>query len=505
MSLDPHYDVVVVGAGHNGLIAASYLARSGLSVVVLEASETIGGATRTEEIAPGFRASSASYAFSLFRPDIYYELDLARHGLRFTPKDPQMFVPLPGGEAFYIWRDARRTVEELVRVHPKDAEGYKAFSKFWDHAASVLRPYVEAVDPPTIGELETQLNHAGEREVFELAVAGSAAEVVDAFFYSDCVKGAFAGQGIIGTMAGPRHPGTAWVMAYHFIGGELSGMDGTWSFVHGGMGSVSGALASSAIEAGASIQTGAPVKGLTRDGQRIVGVVLEDGREVGCNAVASSADPFQTYAWLDASEISEPEAALLESFKAQGCVVKANLALSELPDFAGGAGPDARKGTMEVSRSIDHLESAFEDAAGGRFSEDPFMEVFVQSANDPSLVDGDGDVLSAFTQWAPAGSEGLGAKPSIMRALESHLPGISEVVVGEQFLGPAELQDSFRLPNGDIFHGAMLPEQSFGSRFGYRTSVRGLYLCGSGAWPGGGVMGAPGRNCASVIVSEQTS
>jgi phytoene dehydrogenase-like protein len=160
---------------------------------------------------------------------------------------------------------------------------------------------------------------------------------------------------------------------------------------------------------------------------------------------------------------------------------------------------------MEVSRSIDHLESAFEDAATGRFSEDPFMEVFVQSANDPSLVDGDGDVLSAFTQWAPAGSEGLGAKPSIMRALETHLPGISEVVVGEQFLGPAELRDVFRLPNGDIFHGAMLPEQSFGSRFGYRTSVRGLYLCGSGAWPGGGVMGAPGRNCASVIISEQTS
>lgn len=493
----------MIGAGHNGLIAAAYLAMSGARVTVFEASDVIGGATRTEEVARGFRASTASYSFSLFRPDIYRDLRLSEHGLRFTPKDPQMVVPMEDGDPFFVWLDPQRTAEELARINPADADGYLDYTAFLGHAVRVLKPYVEAMDPPPLDEVHRQLVDRGESEVFDLAVAGSAAGLCERFFSSDEVRGAFAGQGIIGTAAGPREDGTAWILTYHYLGGELVESAGTWSYVHGGMGEVAMSLVRAAQEAGVAMEAGCEVTKIIVDGGKASAIGLADGREIAFDLVVSSTDPRTALTHLVGTDhLSEAEQEKLSNLRTDGCVVKANLALSELPQIArsGGHGPEYR-GTIEISRSIDHLQSAFQDRQTG-FSSDPFMEVFIQSANDPSLVDGEGHVVSAFTQWAASGLSGEQARPKILAALDKVFPGIDELIVGEQYLGPAELERDLRLPAGDIFHSSMLPEQSFGSRFGYRTSIESLYLCGSGCWPGGGVMGTPGRNCASVVIGD---
>jgi phytoene dehydrogenase-like protein len=219
----------VIGAGHNGLVAACYLARAGLSVLVLERRPVVGGAAVTEELMPGVRVSAASYSLSLLRPDVHRDLELARHGLACVPKDPQMFVPLPDERHFFIWRDEARTQEELARIHRPDAEAYRRWGQFWEEAVALLRPFAESPPPPPPLEVERELAQRGRPEVWRLAVAGSAAECVEAFFESDEVRGCFATQGIIGTRAAPREPGTAWVMGYHALGGELNGATGTYA------------------------------------------------------------------------------------------------------------------------------------------------------------------------------------------------------------------------------------------------------------------------------------
>ncbi|MGH2830648.1 MAG: phytoene desaturase family protein, partial [Actinomycetota bacterium] len=269
-------DAVVIGAGHNGLVAACYLARAGRRVLVLERRDVVGGAAVTEEIAPGFRLSTASYSLSLLRPDVHRDLDLARHGLVIMPKDPQMFVPLPDGRHFFVWRDGERTRAELARIHGPDAEGHKHWGAFWDAAVSMLRPMVESAEPPALREVERALGP----EMYRMAVSGAAADTVRAFFDAPEVQGTFVGQGIIGVAAGPEEPGTAWVMTFHAIGGELCGMDGTWAYVRGGMGGVTRALAAAAEEAGVTVQTGAEVERILVEDGRARGVVLRGGRTV---------------------------------------------------------------------------------------------------------------------------------------------------------------------------------------------------------------------------------
>lgn len=502
--------MVVIGAGHNGLVAACYLARAGLRVAVLERRGLVGGAAVTEEILPGFRTSTASYSLSLLRPDIHRDLELARHGLRFTPKEPQMFVPLPGGRHFFVWRDAARTREELARIHPPDAEGYRRWGAFWEEAVALLRPFAEDPAPPPPEGVEAALGARGREDVWRLAVAGSAAGAVEAFFEADEVRGAFASQGIIGTGASPREPGTAWVMAYHALGGELNGANGTWAYVAGGMGGVTAALARAAAAWGVEVQTGAPVEEVLVEGGRAAGVRLAGGAVRRASVVASNADPVRTFMHLvPPGALDEAFLARVRAWRTDGCVVKVNLALAELPDFAAlpGSGPGPQHaGTIEISPSVGYLERAHADATAGSFSASPFMEVFIQSATDPALAPPGRHVLSAFAQYAPRATDPQRlrgeAVARVLATLAEHAPNVPGSVLGAQALVPADLERVFGLTGGDIFHGAILPQQCFGNRFDYRTPLPGLYLCGSGARPGGGVMGAPGRNAARVVLAD---
>ena len=501
------FDAVVVGAGHNGLVAACALAQGGSRVIVLEARDIVGGACVTEEIAPGFRVSTAAYSFSLFRPEIYEALKLERYGLSFYPKEPRMFVPLPDGRHFFVWRDSARTREEIARINARDADAYDRWNAFWEDVAEVVRPLIIA-EPPSLAALEKMLADQGRADMYRLAVAGSAADTVAAFFESDEVQGAFVGQGVIGTFAGPHDPGTAFVMTYHAFGGELVDGAATWAYVRGGMGSVTQALAACARDLGVEIRTGAPVATIDIDGGRARGVVLQDGANIGARTILSNADPKRTFLSL------VPDRALPDDFAARvraldttGSVVKVNLALSELPDFTclPGTGPQ-HAGTVELSPSVGALDDAFADARAGRVSTRPYMEVYIQSVTDPSLAPPGAHVASCFAQYAP-GSVPMeqwdqmrdAAGDAVIRTLSSYAPNVERAVLHRQVLGPADLEARFGLTGGNIFHGEILPGQIFGERLGPRTPIKGFYLCGSGAHPGGGVCGAPGWNAARAV------
>lgn len=506
----PDYDAVVIGAGHNGLVAAAYLGRAGRRVLVCERAGVVGGAAVTEEIMPGFRGSTASYALSMLRPDIVADLGLVARGLRWRPKDPQVFVPLPDGRSFRVWRDGQRTREELAAVHGPDGDAYARWSAFWDEAVALLRPLVEDPSPPVPAQVEAFLARRGRSDVWRLAVAGSAAECVSAFFDSEEVRGAFAAQGIIGTHASPEHPGTAWILAFHALGGELNGADGTWASVYGGMGSVTGCLAEAARDSGATIWTSAPVSSVLVEGGSAAGVVLSDGAVVAAPVVLSNADPVRTFLGLvPAGSLDPGFVERVRGWRMDGAVMKVNLALSSLPALRGaGAAGDEHRATLLISPSVGYLRQAWEEAAGGSVPRRPFMEVFFQSAVDPDLAPAGGHTASAFVQYAPVGAGAEGRHGAVLDAVLDTLagvaPGLAGAVLRAQVLLPADLQARFGLTGGDIFHGSMLPAQAFGGRFGYRTPVPGLFLCGSGASPGGCVMGAAGRNAARVVLADRS-
>ena len=471
-----------------------------------ERRDVIGGAAVTEELAPGFRVSTASYALSLLRPDIYSDLELARHGLQAVPKDPQMFVPSPDRRHFFVWRDAKRTSEELDRIHRSDGEAYLQWSAFWEDAVRIFRPALESLEAVNI---ERYLHSLGRDDLYRLIVQGSAADLVERFFAAPEVQGAFASQGIVGTYKSVREPGTGWVMAKHSLGGDIYGSSGTWGYAVGGMGSVSGAIASAAREAGAEIRCGVGVDEILTADARAAGVRLSDGTIVRAPVVASGADPKTTFIGLcPADAIDESFVERVKSWRAPGCVLKVNFALRELPDFVAAPGPGPQhRGTVEIAPSLDYLHGAFEDAAGGSPSEHPWMELFVASAVDPSLVDGDGHVLSAFTQYVPPDVPDWDATrevalKNVIDRIAAYAPNLRDAIIASEALGPPELEQRLGLSGGNIFHGEITPDQSFDKRFDYRTPLAGLYLCGSGARPGGCVMGAPGRNAARAVLAD---
>ncbi|MEX2393263.1 MAG: NAD(P)/FAD-dependent oxidoreductase, partial [Actinomycetota bacterium] len=429
-----------------------------------------------------------------------------------VPKDPQLFVPLPDGTSFFVWRNAERTRDELSTLHPRDADAYRRWSAFWDEVVDLLRPVIDEVEEI---DVERYLADRGRQDIYRLAVAGSAADLVEAFFEHPAIQGAFASQGIIGTWASVRDPGTAWIMTFHALGGELYDASGTWGFARGGMGAVTGAIAAAAREAGAAMFRSTPATEILVEDGRAVGVRLANGLVVRASYVVSGADPKTTFGSLLPDGALDPMfAERVSSWPTAGCVLKVNMALSELPDFTArpGRGPQ-HHGTVEISPSTEYLHEAFTDAQSVGHSNRPFMEVFVASTVDPSLVDGEGHVVSAFTQYvAPPGARGDPpqirpfdpaatrdhALEAVLRTLESYAPNIRSSIVALEALGPVELEERFGLPGGDIFHGSLLQRD----RFDYRTPVPGLYLCGSGARPGGCVMGSPGRNAASVVLSD---
>ena len=516
-------DAIVVGGGHNGLACAAYLARTGMDVLVLERREVLGGAAVTEEPWPGYGVSSASYVVSLMPPQIVRELQLKRFGYRVSIIDPDYWCPFPDGSSLTLWGDAARTADEIRKFNKKDADAYLEFDRYFERAGRLLRDLLFVVPPnlsirdlPGWLAVAAKLRHWTGRDVAEAVrlFTISGADFLDEWFEDERVKGALATQAIIGAWCGPMSPGSAYVLMHHWIG-EVDGQAGAWGWVHGGMGAVSEALASAARAAGAEIRTGAGVRHVAvRDG-RARGVELHDGTVVPARVVVSNAHPITTYLDLVGEEhLPDDVVRDVRRYRTRSGSVKVNLALSDLPRPAAWDGDtpgDPHTGLFAISPSVRYLEDAWDDAKRGRTSEHPYIEAVFPTVFEPDLAPEGKHLALCFTQFGPyelaEGSweterQAYGRK--VVREIASYCPGFEDAVDHVEVLAPPDIEERFGLLGGNIFQGEMAPDQMFSLRpipgFGdYRSPIRGLYLCGSGTHPGGGVMAVPARNCARVV------
>ena len=510
------YDAVIVGAGHNGLVCACYLARAGLRVLVAERTDRIGGACVTEEPFPGYRISTASYSLSLMPPSIVTELGLR---LDVRLKDPVVFTPYIDGGGLLLWRDRAKVHEEISKLSPKDADAYFNFEDLFQEAARRFRPFLSY--PATRKQIRRAFKASPVDDLFRLTVDAPISEVCERYFESDPMQGLMASQGIIGTAAGPRTPGTSYIFLHHAFG-EAAGAPGAWGFVRGGMGGVTEELARAAREAGAEVRTEAEVASVRLDGhRRAAGVALASGEEIEASAVLSNATPATTASLVPADALPPEFLEDIRLLPTQGTVVKVNCALGGLPRFTGMSPADApgpeHLGTITVSPSIDYLEKGAHAAAEGRPSDEMFVEAWIQSVSEEGLAPQGKHTLSIFAQYAPyelaegswhARREEIA--DLVVDTLERYAPGLSDLIEGRMVLGPPDLEERFGLTGGNIFHGEILPEWLFERRPSagwnrHRLPVAGLYLCGSGAHPGGGVCGAPGRNAARALLEDLVS
>jgi phytoene dehydrogenase-like protein len=520
----PSYDVAVIGGGHNGLVCAAYLARAGRRVLVLERRERVGGAAMTEEVFPGFRFSVFSYVVSLLRPEIIRELDLPRHGLHILPLESTL-TPLPNGDYLAQWNDHDQNRRELARHSLRDAEAYDEFGMMLHQMARAVKPLL-AMAPPNPTSL-------APRELLAMARLGryfrsmkkehfyrlnklltmSSADFLDEWFETEALKATKSASGIIGTLLGPRSPGTAYVLLHHYMG-ELDGVFRAWGFAKGGNGSVSAAIADAARAAGAEIRTSAAVSKILVKRGRAIGVVLESGEEIKAKLVVSGADPRRTFMELVGEEHLPGEFVdSIRRFRFRGSSAKVNLALGELPDFTclPGRGPHLR-GAVSISPSVEYLERAYDEAKYGEISRRPYMDIVIPSMIDPAMAPPGKHVMSIFVQYAPyhvnggwtdARREALG--DAVIDTLSQFAPNLKSAILHRQVITPADIERIVGLAEGNIFQGELTLQQMFFLRpvpawAKYRTPLAGLYQCGAGTHPGGGVMGASGRNAARAIL-----
>jgi phytoene dehydrogenase-like protein len=518
------YDVIVIGGGHNGLVAAAYLARAGRNVLVLERRHVVGGAAVTEELHPGFKYSVCSYVVSLLRPEIIRELDLPGHGLEILPLDGT-FTPMPGGD--YLWRvnDHARTRREIARHSRVDAEAYDEYGKAMIEMGRFVKPILTMTPPDP-----TSLNPGGLRELLSLArrfralsdadrynqvqlMTMSAVDFLDQWFETDVLKATMAASGIIGTFLGVRSPGTAYVLLHHYMG-EIDGAFRSWGLSRGGTGAISEAIAGAARAAGVEIRTNAAVSQIVVKNGAATAVVLASGDEIAAKVIASSVDPNLTFLkMIGADHLPGDFVEDVRRYKFRGSSGKVNLALDALPDFTAlpGAGPHLR-GAISISPSVNYMERAYDDAKYGRYSRQPYIDIVIPSLTDPSVAPPGKHVMSCFVQYAPyhlnegswdAQREAFG--DTVVNTIAAYAPNIRDIILHRQVLTPLDLEREFGLTEGNIFQGELTLEQLFFLRPApgwaqYRTPVRNLYMCGSATHPGGGIMGAPGRNAAAVIL-----
>ncbi len=518
-------DVVVIGGGHNGLACAAYLAHAGLDVLVLERREVLGGAAVTEEPWPGYRISSASYVVSLMPQRIVDELRLKRHGYEVSIITPDYFVPFSDGTSLTLWGDVARDAENIARFSKKDADAYVEFDRYFDRAAGLLKDLLFVVPPNVrMRDVVSWVRTAGKvrkwtgRDVHEVIrlFTMSAADFLDEWFEDERVKGAMATQAVIGAWCGPMSPGSAYVLMHHWIG-EVDGHAGAWGWVLGGMGGVSRAIARAAESAGAEIRTNAEVQRVAIDGSgRVVGVELVDGTLIGARRVVSGAHPITTYLDLVGEDrLPEDVVKDVKRFRTRSGSVKVNVAVSELPSFPSwDQEGDLHRGLAAVSPSIEYLERAWDDAKYGQTSEHPYVEVVFPTAHEDGLAPKGKHVMLAFCQFGPYelrdGSwdterERFGAR--VIETLGEFAPNLAGSVEHMEVLAPPDIEARFGLLGGNIMQGELSPDQMFSFRpiplYGdYRSPVPGLYLCGAGTHPGGGVMAVPGRNAATVVLQD---
>jgi len=521
-----HYDAIVIGGGHNGLVNAAYLAKAGKKVVVLERRHVLGGAAVTEEIFPDFFFSECSYVVSLLRPEIIRELDLPRHGLEILPLDGT-FTPMPHGD--HLWRvnDHAKTIREIRRHSRVDAEAYEEFSKMMVPMCRFVKPILSMIppDPTTLNPRDLKQLHfllqrfrelsSDERYTLVQLMTMSAADFLDQWFETDALKATMSASGIIGTFLGIRSPGTAYVLLHHYMG-EIDGAFRSWGFSRGGTGAISNAIASAARELGAEIRTKAPVeKILTRNG-RACGVALQSGEELSADVVSSSVDPHLTFEkFLEPSELPADFLESVRHYKFRGSSGKVNLALDALPNFKCLPGPGAHlRGAISISPGMDYMERAYDDAKYGHYSRRPYIDMVIPSLTDPSVAPPGKHVLSCFVQYAPyklaSGTwdehrDAFGN--NVIETIAEYAPNIKDIIIGKQVLTPLDLEREFGLTQGNIFQGELSLEQLFFLRpvagwAYYRTPVDSLYMCGSATHPGGGIMGANGRLASQVILKN---
>ncbi len=524
------YDAVVIGGGHNGLVAAAYLARAGARVAVCEARHKTGGAAATDQPWPDhpeFKVTTLSYVMSLMPDTIIRDLRLRRHGYRVHTVGPYV-VPFPDGRVMIEYEDNAKNRDEFAKFSKRDADGVEEWDAWISGLADVLGPLLMST-PPKIGSLRPsdlweQLRLAwrfrglGVRTVGEVTrlMTMSVADIVERFFESDEVRTVMAINGLIGTWAGPYEPGTGYVMAHHSIGNVGDGTLGSWGVPEGGMGAVAAAIEASARSFGAEIRTNSRVERvLIRDG-RAHGVALESGEELFAPVVITACHPQITFLrQIDRSELPEGFVRDIERWKSRSGVVKINLAISKLPRFTGAPDFTDFSGGIELAHSVEYLETAFEEARRGVAATRPFSDGVIPSVLDPSLVPEGAHVVSLFTQWVPHEwsrephrDELEAYADRVIAGYEELAPGFAGSIVARQVIGPHDMEEEWGLIGGNIFHGELSADQLFHMRpapgyADYRTPIAGLYQCSSATHAGGGVCGIPAFNCVRQIREDR--
>jgi phytoene dehydrogenase-like protein len=523
-----HFDAIIIGAGHNGLVTACYLARAGKRVLVLERRHVVGGACVTEEVFPGFQVSTAAYVNSLFRKDIIRELRLHDHGFAVLERNPSSFSPFPDGRYLVLGPDGALNRREIAKFSGRDAENYPKYEAMLERVADVIEPTLEMTPPnllrPGLKDLwglfklvrTFQKMGPGMSEAVEI-LTGPARTILDRWFESEQVKATLATDAVIGALAAPSMPGTAYVL-FHHVMGETNGKRGVWAYVKGGMGGLTQALASAAKSLGVDIRLNAEVQRILIQSGVVLGVALSDGDEFRAPVVASNADANVTFNRLMDSRLLPPAfAEAVGRINYDSASLKINVALSELPDFTAcpGSQPGPQhRGTIHICPDQDYIERAYDDAKYGRPSANPILECTIPSAVDPTVAPPGKHLLSMFIQYAPyklreGNWDDLRDKfaDRCFDLLNDYAPNFKRSVLARQVLTPLDLERTFNLTGGNIFQGAMTLNQLFFLRpvvgyANYRTPIRGLYLCGAAAHPGGGVIGAAGKNAALAILGK---
>jgi phytoene dehydrogenase-like protein len=512
------YDTLIIGAGHNGLTAAAYLAKAGQKVLVLERRDIVGGSVVTEEVWPGFKVDTLNHRGEL-RPDIVRDLNLTQHGLEMIRDDAGLFAPQMDGGALMLSPNQARTVEAIARCSRADAKRWPDFVAFMSKVAGFLSevyamtfprvPRVDASEGPALAQLGLKLRGLGKKDMPEAlrTLPMSLTELLDEWFESDAVKGAVGAQGVHGLMQGPLSAGTAFLLLHHWVNHH-----GLFkATARGGLGALTQALARSARAFGAEMRTNAEAARITVKDGAATGVVLASGEEITARRLLSSADPRRTFLGLVGPLELDPEFVWqVQNIKLRGCVAKVNLALSGLPDFKG-ADAAALRGTIVISPGLYYLERAYDAAKYGGLSERPYLEATIPTLSDPSLAPAGQHLLSVHMQYAPYRGEVENWRSEIERVvietLSQHAPNLNSLIAHAHILTPHDLERTYALTEGNLHHGEMMLDQILFMRpipgwAQYRTPIDNLYLCGAGTHPGGGVSGACGRNAARQVLKD---